>query len=141
MKDSNHSHSSPIAVHAHAGQSGNDRPDAPGQTTDVRPTMHRQTTDVRPTMHRQTTDIRPTALRRTAAALLLALSVLAGGATLSGCDSDDDYTLIQTASQLATETESGPDINALVESAVSFKHTLDDYVPKKKEYNLLFRSH
>ena len=76
--------------------------------------------------------------RRITAFTLLASLLVASGVGLTGCGNDGKYSLIQTASQLATEDSVGPDVNPLVESAVSFDHTLDSYSPRKKEYNFYF---
>ena len=69
---------------------------------------------------------------------IAAFTVLTGGVLMTGCGSDEDYSLIETASRLATGGSTEPETNPLVESAVSFDHTLDNYTPKKKKYNFYF---
>ncbi len=61
---------------------------------------------------------------------------------MHACDTETDA---EKSPDVQETAETGADVseeqdgeNHVVESAVSFEHTLDDYVPKKKEYNFYF---
>ena len=73
---------------------------------------------------------------------ILMLCICMAMVLLSACgeDSGDEKMPETPVAEMATGSALDTSLteNSVVESAVSFEHTLDDYVPKKKEYNFYF---
>ena len=65
--------------------------------------------------------------------LTLLLSVVVTG----GCGAEDSADTVSAPAPEAND-DAGHDDNEIVDSAVSFSHSLGDYQPRKKEYNFYF---
>ena len=68
------------------------------------------------------------------------ICICVSAAFINACGTGTDTVETAKTQETAdTDDSAGPSVgNPLVESAVSFEHTLDNYEPKKKEYNFYF---